>query len=581
MKKLFTLLTLLMFLGGGKSWGADITYASSSFTESPTGTFTYEFSEVKLKGKTVWVEVPSATVEGTVSWKANGTNSERFLYIYKTNGTVQDTERAIPYSTGYQTISYSGSDILTDGGKYYLVFSTSDDYKVSGVKYTATEPDPSSLTMTDEGVYVKSVSVEMSAKTGYSIYYTTDGTTPTTSSTPYTSPINITTTTTIKAVAYNSSTSTYGYEVTAKYTIVDSRTKYDFTAPTSADIAALKANSDVWADDSEGKYIKNAATWTQDIDYALEGSDGTDISVANGLLFGRAGQNISAGNFRYYYEIGGVESYALYVNNSAVYIKVPNVAAGQKVVITMSAGGDRTISATNATPASVDYASGSGTKSLVFTATKSGTMTISNSNGGYYIYSIDVMEAADVEVGEYEWATFVSDKALDFTGSDVKAYIITGHVDNAITKSDALKTVPANTPLLLNAPEGNYAIPHVASSSTDVSKNLLVAGDGNVISPSATQTAYVLSAEGGAAKFMKVGSITKPTVPTGKAYLLFNEVIGGAREFLDIDIDGVSTGIKNMKVGSEDNVYYDMQGRRVLYPTKGLYIVNGKKVVIK
>lgn len=62
------------------------------------------------------------------------------------------------------------------------------------------------------------------------------------------------------------------------------------------------------------------------------------------------------------------------------------------------------------------------------------------------------MEAADVEIGEYEWATYVSDKALDFTGSDVKAYIITGHVDNAITKSDALETVPANTPLLLNAP---------------------------------------------------------------------------------------------------------------------------------
>lgn len=78
---------------------------------------------------------------------------------------------------------------------------------------------------------------------------------------------------------------------------------------------------------------------------------------------------------------------------------------------------------------------------------------------------------------------------------------------------------------------------------------------------------------------MKVGSI-KPAVPTGKAYLLFNEEIA-AREFLDIDIDGVSTGIKNMKVGSEDNVYYDLQGRRVLYPTKGLYIVNGKKVVIK
>jgi hypothetical protein len=225
------------------------------------------------------------------------------------------------------------------------------------------------------------------------------------------------------------------------------------------------------------------------------------------------------------------------------------------------------------------------TKSVAIAAgehTLSGMIVETNSAQYLRFYKIVFTPLADlVTMNEYEWATYVSDKALDFTGSNVKAYIVTGHSGSAITKSDALTTVPANTPLLLNAPEGNYAIPHVASSSTDVSANLLVAGDGSEINPSATQTAYVLSAEGGAAKFMKVGNSIKPTVPTGKAYLLFKEVIGGAREFLDIDIDGVSTGIKNMKVGSEDNVYYDLQGRRVLYPTKGLYIVNGKKVVIK
>ena len=41
------------------------------------------------------------------------------------------------------------------------------------------------------------------------------------------------------------------------------------------------------------------------------------------------------------------------------------------------------------------------------------------------------------------------------------------------------------------------------------------------------------------------------------------------------------TGIKNIKVGSDNNVYYDLNGRRILYPKKGLYIMNGKKVIIK
>ncbi len=50
---------------------------------------------------------------------------------------------------------------------------------------------------------------------------------------------------------------------------------------------------------------------------------------------------------------------------------------------------------------------------------------------------------------------------------------------------------------------------------------------------------------------------------------------------LDIDWGDGTTSIKNMKVGIEDNIYYDLQGRRVLYPQKGIYIVNGKKVILK
>lgn len=44
---------------------------------------------------------------------------------------------------------------------------------------------------------------------------------------------------------------------------------------------------------------------------------------------------------------------------------------------------------------------------------------------------------------------------------------------------------------------------------------------------------------------------------------------------------GGTTDIKDMKVDTKDNLYYDLQGRRVLYPTTGLYIVNGKKVILK
>ena len=56
---------------------------------------------------------------------------------------------------------------------------------------------------------------------------------------------------------------------------------------------------------------------------------------------------------------------------------------------------------------------------------------------------------------------------------------------------------------------------------------------------------------------------------------------GASSNTLAIDWGDGTTSIKNMKVGSDDNIYYDLQGRRVLYPQKGVYILNGKKVVIK
>jgi hypothetical protein len=43
----------------------------------------------------------------------------------------------------------------------------------------------------------------------------------------------------------------------------------------------------------------------------------------------------------------------------------------------------------------------------------------------------------------------------------------------------------------------------------------------------------------------------------------------------------ITTGIGAVKAGNKADVWYDLSGRRVLQPTKGIYVRNGKKVVIK
>ena len=180
-----------------------------------------------------------------------------------------------------------------------------------------------------------------------------------------------------------------------------------------------------------------------------------------------------------------------------------------------------------------------------------------------------------VTINSYEWTTLVSDKILDFTGSTVKAYVVTGHSGNAITLSDELTKVPANTPILLNAAQGSYNIA-VTNSASEISSNLLKAGTGAAVSAEANKTKYALSVEGGKAAFKKIA--TSATIPVGKAYLEFAEEIAApALSF------GGTTGIGSIDNGqlTIDNVVYNLAGQRVAQPTKGLYIVNGKKVVIK
>lgn len=49
------------------------------------------------------------------------------------------------------------------------------------------------------------------------------------------------------------------------------------------------------------------------------------------------------------------------------------------------------------------------------------------------------------------------------------------------------------------------------------------------------------------------------------------------------DTGAIATGIEPVKAGNatSNDVYYDLQGRAIMHPSKGLYIKNGKKIIIK
>ena len=179
------------------------------------------------------------------------------------------------------------------------------------------------------------------------------------------------------------------------------------------------------------------------------------------------------------------------------------------------------------------------------------------------------------------WATYCSPYALDFSSAIANlsaAYLVVGGDGDYVTKSQITTTIPANTGILLRG-EGAVTIPVVASSATDVSANKLIGKTAEYAL--AAEAGYVLmnDATYGVGFYQNENAFT---VGANTAYLPANFDGGSARSFFGLWNDDETTGIKSLDVNDNlNNKVFDLQGRRVAQPAKGLYIVNGKKVVMK
>jgi hypothetical protein len=207
---------------------------------------------------------------------------------------------------------------------------------------------------------------------------------------------------------------------------------------------------------------------------------------------------------------------------------------------------------------------------------------------GFYGFDYQFDKPATVTIGSTGWATFSSNKIIDpSTVEGLSAYMVTGVNNNAIVLSDVIdQRVPANTGLLLNGTaETTYTIPTTKlDAALPTGDNLLIPGTGEKVGSKDNYMRYVLSEADGKAVFQCIWNEkdlndVRPTVPVGKAFLEV-PVSDGARTLY---INGETTGINNVENAGQFTfgTVYNMNGQRVSLPTKGLYIMNGKKVVIK
>ena len=204
-------------------------------------------------------------------------------------------------------------------------------------------------------------------------------------------------------------------------------------------------------------------------------------------------------------------------------------------------------------------------------ATNAGSSCYGNKNNANIYWTIaEYNPAYYVTVTDAEWATWVTPADIDFTGVD--AYIVKEITDG---KAQLVKVdnAPEGTPVIINAEEGTYQL-DTAEDATKVEDNKLKISDGETVKGAGY---YVLANISDEVGFYELDA--NYTLAKGKVYLEYKADNGV--KFVGFDFGGETTAIKSVETAAENAVIYNLAGQRVQNPSAGIYIINGKKVLVK
>lgn len=157
----------------------------------------------------------------------------------------------------------------------------------------------------------------------------------------------------------------------------------------------------------------------------------------------------------------------------------------------------------------------------------------------------------------------------------VKAYYVSAKGTEATMTAIDAQAIPANQGVILTSESGAAVtmVPAAGETAAAITGNQLGHSAGNTRSLTAVE-GYILGngSEGTAFYPCKAGSL-----PSNKAYLL-----GNGESAIVMNFGNAVTGINTIAApASAKAPIFDLSGRRVVKATKGLYIQNGKKVIVK
>ena len=178
-----------------------------------------------------------------------------------------------------------------------------------------------------------------------------------------------------------------------------------------------------------------------------------------------------------------------------------------------------------------------------------------------------------VTITDAGYATYVTTAATDFSTTDgITAYI--AKVNTTWVELTEVTKVPAGTGVILKGTAADYTLLPTTETTDDVTRNELKVSDGTVMGDEST--IYVLANGDNGVGFYLLKNDAR--VATGKAYL---EVTASSyvRQFIGF---GGETAISDIAKSQLSNgQWYNLNGQRIGQPTRGIYIVSGKKVLVK
>ena len=314
----------------------------------------------------------------------------------------------------------------------------------------------------------------------------------------------------------------------------------------------------------------------------------------SGLFLRFDGTNSDRGSLYYY---GNTVGYTMPLAEGVTYrltVDAANWGANTNKPLRLNVAGPEgftAVSQTINTQYDADQADNAPQKfDIVFVATVAGNYNIifqcpgsDDNKHNVIISNVSLMSAqpVSIDISDAGYATYCSDVALDFVDTGLIPYAATISGSDVIFNPIETGRVPAGVGILIGgigedgkAPADTYEVRVVAEAETVESALIGVIEDTEVEAP-----IYVLMEVNDDAGFCLTQN--KFLVRAHSAYLPY---LGDGARFISINgTNGTTTGIaeiENVRLKSEDSVY-NLNGQRLSKPTKGLYIVNGKKVAIK